>query len=84
LTSNRTTDFLLIAAGTLLVIATFATVLTIPIYVGFNMVTAKAGDGTPGRVVLGSAALLAVAAACAAGAWALRRVIKRREAAGRP
>ena len=80
---NRSTDLLLTVFGTLLLILTAVCVLLIPIYVGFTAVVAKPGQGHAGRILLGSLGFLALAAACAAGAWAIRRVIKRREAVGR-
>ena len=80
---NRTTDFLLTVLGTLLLILTLVCVLLVPIYVGFNAVSAKAGEAKAARLILGSLGFLALAAACAGGAWAVRRVIKRREAAER-
>jgi hypothetical protein len=81
--SYRTTNLLLTVLGTLLLLLTSVWVLLIPIFVGFNAVAAKPGSGIAGRLILGSLGLLLLAGACAAGAWALRRVIKRREAAGR-
>ncbi len=48
--SNRTADFLLTVLGTLLVIATFVSVLVIPVYVAFNMLSAKPGDGYDGTL----------------------------------
>ncbi len=81
--SNRTTDFLLTVLGTLLLLLTLVFVLVVPIFIGFNAVTSKPREGKATYIVLGSLGFLAVAAACAAGAWAVRRVIKRREAAER-
>jgi hypothetical protein len=80
---NRTTDFLLTVVGTVLMLLTLACVLLVPIFVGFNAVSAKPGGGKTGFIILGSLGFLALAAACAAAAWAVRRVIKRREAAAR-
>lgn len=81
--SNRTIDFLLTVLGTLLLILTAVCLLVIPIFVGVNTVTARAGEAKAGRLLLGALGFLALAAACAGGAWAIRRVLKRREAAGR-
>ena len=82
--SNRTTDFLLTFAGTLLLLLTLSFVLVIPVFIGFNAVTPKpGGGGKAGYIILGSLGFLALAAACAAGSWAIRRVLKRREAEGR-
>ena len=81
--ADRPTNLLLTVLGTLLVLATAVCVLLVPVFIGFNVVKAKPGDGTAGRVLLGSASLLLLAAACAAGAWALRRVLRRRESAAR-
>jgi hypothetical protein len=81
--TSRTTDFLLTVLGTLLLILTAVFVLLVPIFVGFNAITARPGEAKAAYLFLGSLGFFALAAACAGGAWAIRRVIKRREAAGR-
>jgi hypothetical protein len=81
--SRRTSDFLLTVLGTLLVIGTFVSVLVIPIYVAFGMISAKPGDGAGLRVTIGTLGFLGVASACAAGAWAIRRILTRIAGEGR-
>jgi hypothetical protein len=81
--SARTTEFLLTLLGTLLLILTLVCVLLVPIYVGFNAVSARAGEVHAARLALGSLGFLALAAACGGGAWFIRRLMKRREMAAR-
>jgi hypothetical protein len=79
----RTTDFLLTVLGTLLLLLTLVCVLLVPVYVGFNAVSARPGEHNAARLALGSLGFLALAAVCGGGAWFVRRVMKRRETAGR-
>ena len=77
--SDRITNFLLTLLGTLLVLLTLGCVLLIPIYVGFGSFGVRAGEAHVGRLLLGSLGFLAAGTVCAGGAWAIRRVLKRRE-----
>ena len=79
--SDRITNVLLTLFGTLLLLLTLGCVLLIPIYVGFGSFGVRAGEAHVGRLLLGSLGFLAVGTLCAAGAWAVRRVLKRRERA---
>lgn len=77
---TRPAEILLTILGTLLVLAAAGFRLVIFVHLGFSLIRPVRGDQMVFQFLVIPLLLLAASAACATGAWAVRRVIKRMDA----